>query len=282
MIKVLLVEDDVRLADALAGALEANGYTVEQVRTAAGALAAAPADIILLDLGLPDMDGIELCGRLRERHDVGDTAVIMVTARGRQGERVRGLRSGADDYVVKPLAIDELCARMEAVLRRTRKRVEEPLEIGSLRVDPATRAVSRGGEPVDLTRKEFDLLLALVREAGTVVSREHLLLRVWQTTWPGTLRTLEVHIGTLRSKLGTPGPIETVRGVGYRISGDGHARASAGHARASGQAADDGAAAWPDAVIRAHRAGPPPTAPAVSRSGSPAATATAVAPVRRS
>ena len=217
MIKVLLVEDDVRLADALAGALEAHGYDVEQARTAGGALAASPADVVLLDLGLPDMDGIELCRQMRERQDFGDTAVIMVTARGQQRERVLGLRSGADDYVVKPLAIEELCARMEAVLRRTRKRVDTFLEAGPLRVDLATRSVSCSGQPVDLTRKEFDLLVALVREAGAVVSREHLLLRVWHTAWPGTLRTLEVHIGTLRSKLGEPGLIQTVRGVGYRL-----------------------------------------------------------------
>ncbi|GAB3734830.1 response regulator transcription factor [Nocardiopsis nanhaiensis] len=217
MIKVLLVEDDVRLADALAGALEAHGYEVEQARTAGGALAASPADVVLLDLGLPDMDGIELCRQLRERQDFGDTAVIMVTARGQQRERILGLRSGADDYVVKPLAIEELCARMEAVLRRTRKRVDTVLEAGPLRVDLTTRSVLCSGQPVELTRKEFDLLVALVREAGAVVSREHLLLRVWQTAWPGTLRTLEVHIGTLRSKLGAPGLIQTVRGVGYRL-----------------------------------------------------------------
>ncbi|GAB3701751.1 response regulator transcription factor [Nocardiopsis oceani] len=217
MIKVLLVEDDVRLADALAGALEAHGYEVEQARTAEGALAASPADVVLLDLGLPDMDGIELCRQLRERQDFGDTAVIMVTARGQQRERILGLRSGADDYVVKPLAIEELCARMEAVLRRTRKRVDTVLEAGPLRVDLTTRSVLCSGQPVELTRKEFDLLVALVREAGAVVSREHLLLRVWQTAWPGTLRTLEVHIGTLRSKLGAPGLIQTVRGVGYRL-----------------------------------------------------------------
>ncbi|GAB2516430.1 response regulator transcription factor [Nocardiopsis aegyptia] len=219
MIKVLLVEDDVRLADALAGALEGRGYVVDQVRTGQAALGAAPVDIILLDLGLPDMDGIDLCRRLRERADGADTGIIMVTARGRQSERVRGLRSGADDYVVKPLAVDELCARMEAVLRRTRRRPEDPpVALGPLSVDLATRTVTRGDEPVDLTRKEFDLLAALVREAGSVVSREHLLLRVWQTSWPGTLRTLEVHIGTLRSKLDVPGLIETVRGVGYRLA----------------------------------------------------------------
>lgn len=218
MINVLLVEDDVRLADALAGALEAHGYGVDQVRTAGDALAASPADVVLLDLGLPDMDGIELCRLLREHHDFRDAAVIMVTARGRQHERILGLRSGADDYVVKPLAIEELCARMEAVLRRTRKRAETVLEAGLVRVDLSTRTVRCQGRPVELTRKEFDLLVALVREAGRVVPREHLLSRVWQTSWPGTLRTLEVHIGTLRSKLGVPRLIQTVRGVGYRLA----------------------------------------------------------------
>lgn len=218
MIKVLLVEDDVRLADALAGALETNGYEVVQVRTAGDALAASPADVVLLDLGLPDMDGIDLCRALRERQDFGDSAIIMVTARGRQRERVLGLRSGADDYVVKPLAIEELCARMEAVLRRTGTRSGTVLEAGPVRVDTSTRVVTCEGRPVELTRKEFDLLVVLVREAGGVVSREHLLLRVWQTSWPGTLRTLEVHIGTLRSKLEAPRLIQTVRGVGYRMA----------------------------------------------------------------
>jgi DNA-binding response OmpR family regulator len=225
MIKVLLVEDDVRLADALAGALEAHGYEVDQARTAGGALAASPADIVLLDLGLPDMDGIELCRRIRERQDFGDTAIIMVTARGQQRARILGLRSGADDYVVKPLAIEELCARMEAVLRRTSKRIDTVLKAGPLQVDLTTRTVLCSDLPVELTRKEFDLLIVLLREAGTVVSREHLLLRVWQTAWPGTLRTLEVHIGTLRSKLGTPRLIQTVRGVGYRLMTAEHATA---------------------------------------------------------
>ncbi|MBE2999177.1 response regulator transcription factor [Nocardiopsis sp. HNM0947] len=227
MIKVLLVEDDVRLADALAGALETSGFEVAQVRTAAGALEAAPVDVVLLDLGLPDMDGIELCARLRDRHDFGDTAIIMVTARGRQRERIRGLRSGADDYVVKPLAIEELCARMEAVLRRTRPRHDPAVRVGPLRLDLDARTVSGAEGPIELTRKEFDLLAVLVREEGAVVSREQLLLRVWRTTWPGTLRTLEVHVGTLRSKLGVPGLIETVRGVGYRIAAAGPADAAA-------------------------------------------------------
>lgn len=218
MINVLLVEDDVRLADALTGALEAQGYEVDQAHTAGDALAASPADVVLLDLGLPDMDGIELCRLLRRRQDFGDTAVLMVTARGRQRERVLGLRSGADDYLVKPLVIEELCARMEAVLRRTRKQVDTVLEAGPVRVDLGTRTVECQGRPVELTRKEFDLLVALVREAGRVVSREHLLLRVWHTSWPGTLRTLEVHIATLRSKLEVPRLIRTVRGIGYGLA----------------------------------------------------------------
>lgn len=218
MIKVLLVEDDVRLADALAGALESNGFEVAQVRTAAGALEAAPVDVVLLDLGLPDMDGLELCALLRERHDFGDTAIIMVSARVRRRERVRGLRSGADDYVVKPLAIEELCARMEAVLRRTRRRHDPALRVGPLCVDLDARTVADADGPIQLTRKEFDLLAVLAREEGAVVTREQLLLRVWRTSWPGTLRTLEVHVGSLRSKLGVAGLIETVRGVGYRLS----------------------------------------------------------------
>ncbi|WP_017616054.1 response regulator transcription factor [Nocardiopsis salina] len=232
MIKVLLAEDDVRLADALAGALEGSGFEVAQVRTAAGALEAAPVDVVLLDLGLPDMDGIELCGRLRDRNDFGDTAIIMVTARGRQRERIRGLRSGADDYVVKPLAIEELCARMEAVLRRTRPRHDPAVRVGPLRIDLDARTVSGVDGPIELTRKEFDLLAVLAREEGAVVTREQLLLRVWRTTWPGTLRTLEVHVGTLRSKLGVSGLIETVRGVGYRLAAVGAAPpAASGTAR---------------------------------------------------
>ncbi|WP_028647334.1 response regulator transcription factor [Nocardiopsis sp. CNT312] len=217
MITVLLVEDDVRLADALTGALEGHGYTVVQARTAATALASPPVDLVLLDLGLPDMDGIELCRRLRERHDVGDTALIMVTARGGRYDRVRGLRAGADDYVVKPLAIEELCARMEAVLRRTSRREDPVLSAGPVTVDPGNRSVTCAGARIELTRKEFDLLTVLIREEGAVVSREQLLLRVWHTAWPGTRRTLEVHVGTLRSKLGVPGIIETVRGIGYRL-----------------------------------------------------------------
>ena len=119
---------------------------------------------------------------------------------------------------------------MEAVLRRTSKRIDTVLEAGPLRVDLTTRSVLCADRPVELTRKEFDLLIVLLREAGTVVSREHLLLRVWHTAWPGTLRTLEVHIGTLRSKLGAPRLIETVRGVGYRLVAAGHT--GAGHAGA--------------------------------------------------
>ena len=216
MIKVLLVEDDVRLADALAGALEAHGYEVDQARTAGGALAAPPADIVLLDLGLPDMDGIELCQRIRERQDFGDTAIIMVTARRQQRERILGLRSGADDYVVKPLVIEELCARMEAVLRRTTRRVDTVLRTGPVEADLATRSVLCEGRPVELTRKEFDLLAALLEDPGAVVRRADLMEQVWDMNWFGSTKTLDVHVASLRRKLGDPGWIETIRGVGFR------------------------------------------------------------------
>lgn len=221
MISVLLVEDDLRLADALAGALASHGYQVRHVSTGAKALQAEPADVVLLDLGLPDMDGLEVCRGLRDRYDMTDAALLIVTARGQERERVAGLRGGADDYLVKPLAMAELFARIEAVLRRTRHSHPPVLTVGEVSVDMAAREVTKDGEQVSLTRKEFDLLAALAREAGTVVSHERLWLLVWKTAWPGTRRTLEVHVGTLRAKLGEPDLIETVRGVGYRLAAPG-------------------------------------------------------------
>ncbi|WP_046468983.1 response regulator transcription factor [Allosalinactinospora lopnorensis] len=213
--KVLLVEDDVRLADALTSALRAHGYEVSHVTTGAAALNAAPADLVLLDLGLPDYDGVDLCRKLRERDDV---AIIAVTARGTERDRVSGLRVGADDYVVKPFSFAELTARMEAVLRRVRTSRPQPVRIGPLRLDMDAHQVTRDGAPIPLTRKEFDLLTALARDPGSVVPKQRLLIEVWNTDWQGTHRTLEVHIGTLRAKLGEPGLVQTVRGVGYRLA----------------------------------------------------------------
>lgn len=219
MITLLLVEDDLRLADALIGALRSHGYDVRHAATAEAALAAEPVDVVLLDLGLPDRDGVEVCRELRARFDMAQAAIIIVTARGQERERVLGLRSGADDYVVKPLSLEELRARIEAVLRRRGPSGQQAVVVaGQIHVDLAAREVSNAGEPVSLTRKEFDLLVVLMREAGAVVSHDRLMLQVWQTTWAGTRRTLEVHVGTLRSKLGDPALIETVRGIGYRLT----------------------------------------------------------------
>jgi DNA-binding response OmpR family regulator len=226
------VEDDDRVARGLATALRRHGYDVRRAATAADALLAAespdPVDLVLLDLGLPDADGLEVCRRLRRRDRV---AVIAVTARSEERDRIVGLRSGADDYVVKPFGIGELLARIEAVTRRTRparaSADDEPIRrVGPLTVDLAARAATLGGQPLTLTRKEFDLLAALAARPNLVCTRDHLLDQVWQASWEAPSRTLDVHVAALRAKLDTAGDpgdaggrvvIETVRGVGYRL-----------------------------------------------------------------
>jgi DNA-binding response OmpR family regulator len=217
--RVLLVEDDLRVAAALETALRRRGYEVVRAGTAAEALAAPPADLVLLDLCLPDRDGIEVCRQLRRR---GDTAIIAVTARGEERDRVAGLRSGADDYVVKPFGMAELQARIDAVMRRSARSAGRAprVVVGTLTVDLDAHRVDVGGREVSLTRKEFDLLVALVRRPGATVTREHLLTEVWHTTWHGSPHTVEVHVAALRAKLGDPGLVQTVRGVGYRLRAD--------------------------------------------------------------
>lgn len=219
MVRVLLVEDDVRVAAALESALRQHGYDVDRAETAAQALDAAPADLVLLDFGLPDRDGLEVCRELRAR---GDVAIIAVTARSEERDRVAGLRSGADDYVVKPFGMAELQARIEAVMRRTaRSRRPQPVvTTGELDIDLDARRVNVAGREVVLTRKEFDLLAALARRPGHAVTREQLLAEVWRTTWRGGEHTLEVHVASLRAKLGVGGYVQTVRGVGYRLRAD--------------------------------------------------------------
>jgi len=214
--RVLLVEHDVRVAGALETALRRRGYDVDRAATAAGALEAAPADLVLLDLNLPDGDGIDVCVKLRER---GDMAIIALTARGEERDRVAGLRSGADDYVVKPFGMAELQARIDAVMRRTARFSERPppLRAGGLTVDLDARRVDLDGREVALTRKEFELLVALARRPGAAVTRERLFAEVWRTTWLGSPHTVEVHVASLRAKLGDPGMVQTVRGVGYRL-----------------------------------------------------------------
>ncbi|MFD9970023.1 response regulator transcription factor [Streptomyces sp. NPDC059015] len=217
--RILLVEDDNRVADALTGSLRRNGYEVWRAASAADALAAPAVDLVLLDLGLPDRDGIEVCRELRAR---GSVPVIAVTARGGGPDRVRGLRSGADDYVVKPFNAAELLARIEAVLRRsmTRRVGEDRLvTVDGLEIDLGRREVTLDGRPVPLTRKEFDVLAVLVRAEGAAVPRDRIIVEVWQTTYEGMSRTLDVHMANLRGKLGRSGSVvRTVRGIGYRLA----------------------------------------------------------------
>ncbi|MEU8262245.1 response regulator transcription factor [Micromonospora sp. NPDC048999] len=214
--RVLMVEDDLRVASALGGALRRRGYAVIPATTVAEAATAGPVDLVLLDLNLPDRDGLELCRQIRRDNE--HVAIIAVTARSEERDRVAGLRAGADDYVVKPFSMAELQARIEAVMRRTARsaRIEETLEVGELRIDLSARRVWLADREVSLTRKEFDLLMALARQAGTVVSRERLLMDIWQTTWKAG-HTLDVHVAALRAKLADAGLVETVRGVGYRL-----------------------------------------------------------------
>ena len=171
---------------------------------------------MLLDLRLPDTDGLDVCRRLRERSSV---PIIVVTARGEEADRVVGLELGADDYVVKPFGLRELIARIRAVTRRTsaQTHVHGPLRVGALEVDERARRAQLDGHPLDLTPKEFDLLAALARDPGAAVSRRRLLEEVWETTWYGSSKTIDVHVAALRRKLGDPGWIETVRGVGFRL-----------------------------------------------------------------
>ncbi|GAB3478583.1 response regulator transcription factor [Nocardiopsis coralliicola] len=237
--RILVVEDDDRVARGLVTALRNARYEVERAATAQRALSAATADVVLLDLGLPDADGFDVLRRLRDRPH---TAIIAVTARAEERERVRGLRAGADDYVVKPFGINELLARIEAVLRRTRPARAEaptvpPRRVGALTLDAATRQAAVGGVPLQLTRKEFDLLALLAARAPEVVSRDSILDQVWGAAWESSSRTLDTHIAALRGKLGERAPIRTVRGVGYRLTEQTPHGAAAADTPAGGQPA---------------------------------------------
>jgi DNA-binding response OmpR family regulator len=213
--RLLLVEDEDSIAEPLTEGLEREGFTVDRVATAAGALAAARADCVLLDVRLPDGDGFAVCRSLRSRSDV---PIIMVTARGEEIDRVVGLELGADDYVVKPFGLRELVARIRAVTRRRETPATTgPLRIGALEVDPRSRRVRLGEQELALTAKEFDILAALASDAGATVTRSQLLERIWGVGWYGQTKTIDVHVGSLRRKLGSVGWIETVRGVGFRL-----------------------------------------------------------------
>ncbi len=207
------MEDDPAVAEPLLDGLRRHGLDVVHVGLAVQVLdSAREADVILLDLGLPDDDGLNV---LRSVRAVTDIPIIIVTARGDETDRVVGLELGADDYVVKPFSVRELSARVRAVSRR--RRVEPSLASGRVVVDRSRRRASCDGRPVDLTAKEFDLLAVLAEEPGRVVPRQELLSRVWDPVWHGSGKTLDVHVSSLRRKLGDADLVETVRGVGYRL-----------------------------------------------------------------
>jgi two-component system response regulator RegX3 len=215
-VRILVVEDEDAIAAPLARGLEREGFEVERAATGADALAAPEPDLVLLDLRLPDMDGFDVCRELRARSQV---PIIVVSARGEEVDRVVGLELGADDYVVKPFGLRELVARIRAVSRRAGSRAEprRELRVGALVVDSRARTAAVDGRELALTAKEFDLLALLARDAGAVVERRRILEEVWQTTWYGSSKTVDVHVAALRKKLGDPAWIETVRGVGLRL-----------------------------------------------------------------
>jgi DNA-binding response OmpR family regulator len=223
--RILFVEDERSISEPFSHALEREGFEAVVAQTAAEALRLAdtldPA-LVLLDLMLPDGDGRDVCRELRRR---SDRPIIMLTARGTETDRIVGLELGADDYVVKPFSGPEVIARIRAVLRRTsgpNGGKESVIRVGELEVDRGARRVTLDGDELELSRKEFDLLAALVERAGRVVRRETLMSEVWDENWFGSTKTLDTHMGWLRRKLGddpaSPRFIHTVRGVGFRFA----------------------------------------------------------------
>lgn len=220
-VKILLVEDDRSIADSLIEGLTADGYTVEHAHSGALALAATGYDMVLLDLGLPDMDGRDVFRQLRGR---SATPIIMLTARAEEFDRVLGLELGADDYVTKPFSFRELVARIRAVSRRTLESQGDagpnPSEIQTilaLAIDRRTRRVHVNGNEVVLTAKEFDLLAYLALDVGAVRTRTEILENVWDAHWYGPTKTVDAHVASLRKKLGNHNWIQAIRGVGFRL-----------------------------------------------------------------
>jgi DNA-binding response OmpR family regulator len=213
---VLVVEDDPGIATQLVRGLDRAGYTTESVALGAEALQRPVPDVVLLDLGLPDIDGVDVCRRLRQQ---SQTAIIVVTARGEEADRVLALDEGADDYLVKPFGLAELLARIRAVLRRgQRAGTNEVLRHGPLTVDLRTRKVTVAGNDVALTPKEFAILECLATDPGRLVSRQEIIERAWDEHWYGPTKVLDVHLAALRRKLGDHSLIETVYGHGFRLA----------------------------------------------------------------
>jgi two-component system response regulator RegX3 len=223
--RVLVIENEESISEPLAEALEREGFAAEVAGTAAQGMEmfrTRSPELVLLDVMLPDGDGREV---LRDIRAVSRVPVVMLTARGEESDKIVGLELGADDYVTKPFSAKELVARMRAVLRRTAASPpsqETSLELGGVAMDLNTRIVTHDGQPIELTLKEFELLRMLMEQAGRVITREDLIDEVWDTNWFGPTKTLDVHVSSLRKKLGddtaSPRYIHTARGVGFRFA----------------------------------------------------------------
>lgn len=220
-VRILLVEDDPSIAVSLSDGLRDNGYEVDHHATGQGALAAQGYDVVLLDLGLPDLDGRDVCRQLRARSNV---PIIMLTARSEEFDRVLGLELGADDYITKPFSFRELVARIRAVSRRSSAEgasaapaEDEVQSFGRLSIDRRTRRVHLDGDEVQLTAKEFDLLAYLALDAGAVRTRTDILENVWDAHWYGPTKTVDAHVAAIRKKLRDQRWIAAVRGVGFRL-----------------------------------------------------------------
>jgi two-component system alkaline phosphatase synthesis response regulator PhoP len=217
---ILVVDDERNIVELVRLYLEKEGFAVAAAADGEQALAQfdrTDPDLVVLDLMLPRLDGFEVCRQLRRRSDV---PILMLTARSEDVDAIVGLELGADDYVTKPFNPRALVARVKAILRRTDATVRggRPIEVGPLRIDPRRREATVGDRRLDLRAREFDLLAALARDPGVVLTRDALLEDVWGTDFPGETRTVDVHVAELRKKLGHDGPqVETVRGIGYRI-----------------------------------------------------------------
>ncbi|HEX6231378.1 MAG TPA: response regulator transcription factor [Actinomycetota bacterium] len=220
--RILMVEDERAISEPLAESLEREGFDPEVAATLEAARDAyhrQPPDLVLLDVMLPDGDGRDLAREIRKSSDV---PIIMLTARGEEIDRVLGLELGADDYVVKPFSARELTARIRAIMRRGRLTERRgPIEIGDIRLDPASRVVTKAGNPIELAAREFDLLHMLMANAGQVLRREQIMDEVWDPHWFGPTKTLDVHVSWLRKKIeddpSNPRYITTMRGVGFRF-----------------------------------------------------------------
>jgi DNA-binding response OmpR family regulator len=217
-VKILVIEDDDAIGDGLEEGLVEQGFAVTRVRTGQEALTAGTHDVVLLDLGLPDIDGRDVCRELRSR---SSTPIIMLTARSDEFDRVLGLELGADDYVTKPFSFRELVARIRAVSRRSQQRDfhdgDTLIVRGPLVIDAKTHRVMLGSAELKLTPKEFELLRFLASEPDVVRTRSEILDEVWDVNWYGPTKTVDAHVASLRQKLGDNAWIEAVRGVGFRL-----------------------------------------------------------------